>query len=308
MSAEWPATTDASETEAASQRRTALAHAFPELQIESFEPLGEGWDSTVWVVNRALVFRFPKDDDVVPWLLREIALLPELHSLVPLPVPRFSHVWLGDAVWSMPFVGYPMLLGTPLNVAELTVSPPNAVADSLASFLSALHSFPVDRAVTLAVPRYLPVHWKRAHQALWDQVEESVYQHLTALERRLVSAFFRRFLDLLNWADFSAVLVHGDLKPGHVLVDERQSTALGVIDFGDMRLTDPALDFAQFPPWFAKAMLRAYSGRHDALFLERARYYGRLEAFRATLLGLDTRNDSLRNEGIAGVRRHLRDL
>src|SRR4051812_39605883 len=64
----------------AAQYRETIALAFPSLAVENVRRLGEGWDSSVWEVDGSLVFRFPKRDDVVPWLEREIKLLPELQS------------------------------------------------------------------------------------------------------------------------------------------------------------------------------------------------------------------------------------
>lgn len=57
---------------------------YPELVIDSFRPLGEGWNNTAFVVNDDLIFRFAKDSDANA-VQREIKLLGMLQSFSPLP-------------------------------------------------------------------------------------------------------------------------------------------------------------------------------------------------------------------------------
>lgn len=288
--------------------RAAIQRAFPALAVTRIQSLGEGWDSAVWEVNDELVFRFPKRDDVVPWLRREIRLLPELRDALPVPTPRFTYIADGRSGWTRPFVGYPKLEGQAIPISPELPREWEKVAEQVGDFLSAMHAFPLVRAAANDVPRYKPASWYYAHRTLREQIEEWTFPLLASLERRFVSTFLNRLMNLLETADFSPVLVHGDLNEGHVLVDELRSQVAGVIDFGDMRVTDPALDFAQFPLWFAEGMLRTYRGQRDAMFLERARSYGRLEAFRAILMGLDTQNEALVAEGLVSVRHRLRDI
>lgn len=182
------------------------------------------------------------------------------------------------------------------------------LAAQLGRFVSALHAFRVERAVEYGVPFHAPQVWRRAHESLWSQIRAGVYPLLSRLEQRIVSHFFERFLELLANAHFTPILTHGDLNEGHVLLDDSEKRVVGVIDFGDMRVTDPALDFGQFPFPFAEVMARGYGPRNASAFLERARCYGRLEPFRAVLLGQDTGDAALVEGGLAAARRDLRDL
>jgi len=288
----------------------AIEETFPELAIETIEAEGEGWDSVAWTVNGQYVFRFPKRDDVVPWLEREIALLPELAPTLPLPVPRFSHVCIRASIWPRPFVGYRRLAGQPLLDPPMLARAWPHLADQLGSFLAALHAFPVARAAALGIPCHDPPAWRRAHEHLWRQIQAAVCPLLTALERRMVAAFFDRFLALLEVADFRPVLVHGDLNEEHALMDAEASRIVGVIDFGDMRLADAAVDFGQLPELFSRRMLQSYRSHQgpaedDETFLARARCYGRLEAFRGVLMGRELGDRALLSSSLATLRRQL---
>ena len=76
--------------------RRLIEAQFPDLELSSLSLLGQGWDMTVWLVNERWVFRFPRRDIVIPGLTNEIAHLPLLAPLLPLPIP--SPTYLGEAV------------------------------------------------------------------------------------------------------------------------------------------------------------------------------------------------------------------
>jgi aminoglycoside phosphotransferase (APT) family kinase protein len=65
--------------------RALLRDQFPDLALESVQPLGVGWDVTVYLVDGTWAVRFPRREVAVPTLLREIALLPSLAPRLPLP-------------------------------------------------------------------------------------------------------------------------------------------------------------------------------------------------------------------------------
>src|SRR5579862_8163188 len=67
--------------------RRLIQAQFPGLELRSIHPLGQGWDMTVWQVDEHWVFRFPRREMAIPGLLNEIALLPRLAPLLPLPIP-----------------------------------------------------------------------------------------------------------------------------------------------------------------------------------------------------------------------------
>jgi aminoglycoside phosphotransferase (APT) family kinase protein len=104
------------------------------------------------------------------------------------------------------------------------------------------------------------------------------------------------------------VLVHGDLHFRHVLVDG--GVASGVIDWGDVCRSDPAIDlpllWSFVPPAGRSAFLDAYGPVNEAQLL-RARvlavqlcaalaHYGRVEC-----------NRSVEREAVAGLERALQD-
>ncbi len=94
--------------------RRLIGAQFPDLELASVRPLGQGWDMTVWIVDGRWVFRFPRREMVIRGLLAEIAYLPRLASLLPLPVPLPTYIGRPSDEFQWPFYGAPFLPGREL--------------------------------------------------------------------------------------------------------------------------------------------------------------------------------------------------
>src|SRR5919198_4471622 len=88
-----------------------LIGQFPELTVHTLRPLAEGWDRALWLVDERWVFGFPRRAIVVPGIERELALLPRLAPLLPLPVPRPVFFGRPAAGFPWPFFGSALLPG-----------------------------------------------------------------------------------------------------------------------------------------------------------------------------------------------------
>ena len=230
----------------------------PELAPASVAFLGEGFDSCAFDVNGAWVFRFPKREDVAEQFAIEARLLPILANRLPLPVPRFE--FRGDS-----FVGYRKLPGTPaIHVRQLPS------AEALGRFLRALHSFPVDEAMRLGVPR-------RPLDEYLDELREEVIEDFGHVREVARDAPLERWFEYCRAGSpestANLVFTHHDLAAEHVLVDGE--TITGVIDWSDVAISDRTADFMGLFHWggdaFVEAVLAAYGplAGHE---LARARY------------------------------------
>ncbi len=105
--------------------------------------------------------------------------------------------------------------------------------------------------------------------------------------------------------DFTPVVLHADLGPDHVLC--RDGRVVGVIDWSDARIGDPALDLSWClngtPDAFASAIGRVYGA--DTATRERALFYHRLGPWHEVVYGLDTDQERFVASGLAGVRSRL---
>jgi aminoglycoside phosphotransferase (APT) family kinase protein len=236
--------------------------------------IDEGYDFEVAIVDDEWVFRFPRRAGVEEALELEIELLPALAPALPVAVPAFEHV-----VREPLFVAYRMLRGTPLV---------NEDGDGMRAFLDALHAFDPTGL------RIEPPDWVEAYR---DQCVEFDRLVLPQLESSLHAQAHGLFDEVDTLVGFSPALLHADLGPGHLLV--RDDRLAGVIDWGDARLGDPALDYAwalngPFAYWDVDPDLR-----------RRAEFYHRLGPWYEAHYGLFTDQPAHTERGLAGIRARL---
>lgn len=236
--------------------------------------IDDGYDFEVAIVDDEWVFRFPRRRGVEEALELEIAVLPALAPVLPVDVPLFELVARNPL-----FVGYRLIRGRP-HVDE--------DADGVRAFLEALHT---QDASGLPVERH---DWVEAYREQCAEFERLVFP---LIESDLQAEAKRLFGEVETLVGFTPSLVHADLGPEHLLV--RDGLLAGVIDWGDMRIGDPALDYAwllsgPFAAWDVGAELRG-----------RARFYHRLAPWYEAHYGLFTNQPAHTERGLVGIRERL---
>ncbi|ALU39609.1 hypothetical protein AS188_07420 [Kocuria flava] len=246
-----------------------IAAAFPDLRWDRARRITEGWDHVVVVLDDALVFRFPQEEPYVQSLAREVAVLEHLAPRLPVRVPRYDRTAPDGS-----FAGYPLLPGRTLQpevLAALDAPARAAVVDQLAGFLSGLHTAPV---AGTPLERLAPVSLPEDQR----EVRAAAAAHLPAVLSRQELADAEAMLaavDALLAERLPAVPVHNDVYSRHLLWDD-DAAALAVLDFSDMGLGDPAVDFAELHEYgqeFVRAVHARYTGPKDPGFLERSWTY-----------------------------------
>ncbi len=297
---------DSNRRSASADYRALVQRHAPELEIESLVTVEQGWDSVIVEVNDDWIIRIPRRAQVAESLRREIALLPELAPRLPTPVPRFEIVGGDDPV---ELVGYRKLRGSPLDVALAEGADPRALARQVGAFLAALHRFDLARAEQLGLPATDGRAWLARYGEFREWAERRAFPLLAPPERRRARALFEDFFARAR-TGFPISVVHADLGPEHVLCSG--DAVSGVIDWGDVRIGDPALDFAWLlhgvSEAFADALLAAYAEAGvvvDPELRGRALFYHRLGPWYELHYGLEFDHSEFVETGLAGVRSRL---
>jgi aminoglycoside phosphotransferase (APT) family kinase protein len=230
-----------------------LRSSFPDLALRSLELVGEGWDNTVWLVDREWAFRFPRREVAVPTIRRELDLLPTIADLLPAPVP--VPVFQGEPgdAYPWPFLGARFLAGNELGRSAVDEI---GLAEDLGRFLRALHAL----EPTVELP-YDP-----NGRADMPRRAEMMERPLAALEGlglwTAPPAAKALLADAVELGPPGRVtLAHGDLHFRHVLAGADGRLA-GVIDWGDACVASPGIDLVLY--WSAleadgrAALLDAY--------------------------------------------------
>jgi aminoglycoside phosphotransferase (APT) family kinase protein len=270
-----------------------LREQLPGLVGERVETISEGWDSEVHVLDGTWIVRVPKRPQVAAEVRAEIALLAELGPTLPVAVPQAEAVGPPDEGW----FAYRFIDGAPMRRA--------AQADGVAAFLSALHRFPVERAVELGIRR---PDWTASLADRLDEFSSRVAPLLEPGERRRALDRFAEFQgEPANFA-FRPALIHADLGPEHMLCDPA-GRLVGVIDWTDAQVGDPALDFSWLLTGlgerFASELLEAYEGEIDEAFRARVAFSHLLGPWHEVLYGVDFGLPQYVESGLAGVRERL---
>jgi aminoglycoside phosphotransferase (APT) family kinase protein len=246
-----------------------------------------GWDSRAWLVEGTWLDREPRRAEVADRLRTETRLMPWLSARlsVELPVPR-------------------VIQDTPLRlrhryVAGAHVQPSDShLAVGIATALRILHGLPAAEAVARGVP-------DAANSRAAFSAELVRFQHevLPLLDARYREAGLG-LLEQVAEAPFDS-LVHGDLGPDHILV--RDASKVGIIDWTDAHIGDPALDLAWLlhgtRPSFAAAIRQSYTPSPE--ILRRSLAWHRLGPWYEVVYGIDEHRPELVASGLAGVKARL---
>jgi aminoglycoside phosphotransferase (APT) family kinase protein len=280
-----------------------IGEQFPELDLHSLRLLGEGWDMTVWLVDEQWVFRFPRRSVVIPGIENEIAALPQLAPLLPLPIPVPTLIGRPSETFEWPFYGAPFLPGRELAEASLDDDARSRLARPLAEFLRALHATELDHDLPIDPVKRADMAWRvpRAREFLAEVESLGLWRSPPVVEDLLAAA------EELPVPEPS-VTAHGDLHLRHLLVSETgEPTA--VIDWIDLCRNDPSVDLVLYwcllPPEGRAEFLEAYGPLSDEQLL-RGRVLALFLCGVLALWGHHEGGESMKREAIAGLERTAR--
>ncbi|TCP52872.1 aminoglycoside 2''-phosphotransferase [Tumebacillus sp. BK434] len=276
-----------------------IFHKHPELRHEGARAISHGWANQVWIVGERLVFRFPRTPLGQRELWQEAQVLPELAGRLPVQVPEFLYRSAPED--EIVYAGYRQINGTPLTAelfSRLTSAEKMNLAVTIGSFLTTLHM----HTPNIELPTVKKADW----EVFFREIETKAFPLLNREEQVWTQEIFDKFLEDPANFTYRPRLLHGDLSAEHLLVQDGKLT--GVIDFGDLRIGDPAYDFVglyvEYGADFTREVLAHYELPHDGTFWQRVSgfYAGRLP-FHSILYGVDTGSESHVQAGLHNLRK-----
>ncbi|MHA6757969.1 macrolide 2'-phosphotransferase [Streptacidiphilus sp. PAMC 29251] len=236
-----------------------------ELMSESARLDETGWDflvlhgvtadGTPWILRR------PRRSDAAAAIGNEKRLLEMLYGQLPVAIPEWR--FADDEL-----IAYRRLAGEPaasedvvsfqLNWRIDRTEPPHGFVEPLGHCMAVLHSTPVGMAAAAGVPVRSPDEVRERFGRQLETGRAELGLHPSWLARG------QRWLERDNlWSD-RTVLIHGDLHPGHTLVDS-DGFLVGILDWTDAEVGDPGMEFIEaarkFEPPMLDELLDSYS-RH----------------------------------------------
>jgi aminoglycoside 2''-phosphotransferase len=267
---------------------------FPDLELGSISLNTDGLANDVVLVNEALVFRFAKGDYGRKALADELRVMAIARPCLSLPIPEPFFV-------SEDMIAYPFLPGAALRrelIYALSPTKQQILADQLAEFLFALHGIRAAELSSTLAP-VTPQRWLE----LRNRIREKVYPLLLPHQRTWAEQLFGFIDDPDNFA-YQPGLIHGDLAPYHLLVDENSARLSGVLDFGTAGLGDPASDFGCLAQNYGERFIDRLKYKYPLLetYLPRMRFYAQAIELEWALLGLESGQDLWFTAHLGGAR------
>ena len=77
----------------------------------------------------------------------------------------------------------------------------------------------------------------------FEEVEKKIYPDIDEEMKKYISSLYASFLENEAYFKYQPRLLHGDLSCDHLLFDPQKEQLTGIIDFGDLQIGDPDLDY-----------------------------------------------------------------
>ncbi|AOU42288.1 TPA: phosphotransferase [Legionella pneumophila subsp. pneumophila] len=213
-----------------------IASQFPHYSKLPVSPVAVGgWDNRTFHLGKDMLVRLPSAEQYELQVEKEQQWLPQLASLLPVPIPT-------PLAKGMPGEGYPWkwsiyrwLEGETIVSANL--SNLNEIAKDLATFLTAFHQIDSSGGPKPGLHSFyrggdLKIYDPETRQAI-DYLKGKIdTDHATEIWETALNT---------SWQG-TPVWVHGDISAGNLLVKNGKLCA--VIDFGQLSVGDPACDLA----------------------------------------------------------------
>lgn len=283
-----------------------IKSVYPQLHIDSYTPNDVGQNNDVFIVNDALVFRFPKYKKGIEQLRKETAILNYISEYISIPIPDPIYSSLEGLEIGKVFTGYKLIPGAPLwkdHFIEIkNTEVLNSLSITLVQFLLELHSTPLD-----GISDNLKLDYKHPAEEmsqLLQQIEGNLFPFIRQEAQKEITQSFEKFLEADSVQNLEMTLIHGDFGASNILWVPESKEISGVIDFGNTRIGDPAYDFAGIlssygEDFFNMCIQRYPNGQSIS---ERVKFYKSTFALQEALHGFLHHNQEAFEEGIKEYR------
>jgi macrolide phosphotransferase len=185
------------------------------------------------------VLRAARRADVVERAALEARALRLVEGRIPAAVPRWE-------VFTPELIAYRRLPGHPAAIVDTAAggyvwrfddhAPPDRYLHSLARTLAALHGIPASEATAAGLPVRRTDEVRSAFEVRIERAREVLVIPDAVLRR------WRNWLEDDTFWPERTRLIHGDVHPPHVLVDDGFRVS-GLLDWTEAQVGDPATDF-----------------------------------------------------------------
>ncbi len=270
------------------------------LKVESISTLGEGLDSVAFLVNNEYIFKISKHEEARRNLKKEIQVLNYLRGKLPLQIPIVEFY---SEKYSI--CGYKEIKGTiltPYIYNNMTNEEKEKLAQDIAIFLKKLHSLPLPDIEDLDFD--VLEDYKNDYELL----NKMVYDKLPDKSKRYIDNLFSKIFNDQRIIKYDKALCHNDLSCNHIIMQNNK--VIGIIDFGDVAITDRDKDFIyllensneELGREFGLKVLNYYNHPNKDIPILKADLNEDYYPIELILSGKNKKNDKMVNQGLEKIK------
>ena len=294
--------------------KSLLRENLKELPVSSINLMLNGLDALVFDINDSIIVKIPRRDYLNEQFEKEVFLLQFLYNYYEneLMIPKIIYKWPKTEILPYNYFGYQKIPGRPLTKKDLTRKSSEIYGKQIANFLTILHTIPITNFQNTVIEVPNTTDWTTIYQKLELRTEKTIFPLIHMEIQNWIKKTFNEFLSLSN--TFNPVLLHGDLMKGNIIINSKEKVITGIIDWGDSRIGDPALDFASlsfdYGDFITKKVLTNYDRNIDKDFMNRIHFYKFCYLLYTIDLGLETKNNKIITKGLNLIKRsfHYRNF
>lgn len=279
---------------------------YPQLHIESYTLVDIGQNNDVLIVNGSLVFRFPKYKKGIEQLRKETKILKYIRDFISIQIPNPTYNSLEKLEVGEVFTGYELIQGVPLwkdNIIEIKNNETlKSLAMKLVQFLIELHAIPKDCISSSFELDYN--HPIEEMSKLYQEIKSNLFPFIKKESQKEITQSFNTFLESDAVNNLDVTLIHGDFGASNIIWLPESKEISGIIDFGNVRLGDPAYDFAgilsSYGEDFFNMCIQLYPNGQS--ICERVKFYKSTFALQEALHGFLHKDKQAFDEGIKEYR------
>ena len=195
--------------------------------------LGQGFDSVAYLVNYEYVFKQSKHDEARINLKKEVQVLNYLKGKVTLQIPNVEYYSEEYGV-----CGYKEIKGdklTPIIYQNMSAEEKDKLVQDIALFLREMHSIPLPDIDELEL------HVIDDYKSDYSTLREIIYNKIPDRSKEYLDDLYKRILNDKRISQYVKALCHNDLSCNHMIIQNNK--VVGIIDFGDVAITDRDKDF-----------------------------------------------------------------
>jgi len=283
-----------------------IKEVYPSFNIESYEVNNIGQNNAVIIINKSLVFRFPKYTKGINKLKEEKEILEAVKGRVSIPTPSFVYQSFDNFEIGKVFIGYKLIKGEPFwretffKIKDEYLK--KALAIQVTTFLKEIHSISkekLDKFVNLEEANPIEVM-----DNLYKKIKDKLFPFIRDDAKKEISASFKDFINNEENKNIKINLIHGDFGASNILYDKDLGKISGIIDFGGSCLGDAAYDFAgiltSYGEDFFNMCINLYPGGNE--IKKRVRFYKSTFALQEALHGIENDDKEAFEDGIKDYR------